>query len=212
MVEELAVLHRTQTCDLVPFPDDKRAIGSRWVYKIKTKFDGSIKRYKDRRVAKGYAREYGMDYEETFAPIAKMTTIRTLIVVASSRKWKIFQLDVKNVFLNGDLNEEVFMTPPPDASHKPGEVCKRRKALIPCTVLKGKLMYFYTNFRSTISHGDCFIPFDIKQSFSRLVNLLEVKQHVLTSVKEIDYAQLGIVNQAELKLQPRAFFSFCTAA
>ncbi|GJT88924.1 retrovirus-related pol polyprotein from transposon TNT 1-94 [Tanacetum coccineum] len=68
------------------------------------------------------------------------------------------------------------------------------------TVLKGKLMYFYTNFRSNISQGDCFIPFDIKQSFSRLVNLLEVKQHVSTSVKEIDYVQLGIVNQVELKL------------
>ncbi|GJW43119.1 hypothetical protein Tco_0071918 [Tanacetum coccineum] len=69
-------------------------------------------------------------------------------------------------------------------------------------------MYLYTNFRSNISQGDCFIPFDIKQSFSRLVNLLEVKQHVSTSVKEINYARLGIVNQAELKLQPRAFFSF----
>jgi hypothetical protein len=70
-----------------------------------------------------------MDYEETFAPVAKMTTVRTLIVVASSRKWKISQLDVKNAFLNGDLNEEVFITPPPGVSHKPGEVCKLGKAL-----------------------------------------------------------------------------------
>ncbi|GJZ77167.1 reverse transcriptase [Tanacetum coccineum] len=68
-------------------------------------------------------------------------------------------------------------------------------------------MYFSTDFRSTFSKGDCFIPFDIKKSFSRLVNLLEVKQHVSASVKEIDYVQLGIVNQAKLKLQPRAFFS-----
>ncbi|GJY17155.1 hypothetical protein Tco_1300036 [Tanacetum coccineum] len=66
-------------------------------------------------------------------------------------------------------------------------------------------------FRS-YSQGDRFIPFDIKQSFSRLVNFLEVKQHVSTSVKEIDNVQLGIVNQAELKLLPKAFFSFCTAA
>ncbi|GJZ53869.1 beta-glucosidase 40 [Tanacetum coccineum] len=64
---------------------------------------------------------------------------------------------------------------------------------------KRELLYFYTNFRSTFSQGDCFIPFDIKQSFSRLVNLLEVKQHVSTSVKKIDYARLGNVNQAELK-------------
>ncbi|GKC40531.1 hypothetical protein Tco_1052915 [Tanacetum coccineum] len=66
-------------------------------------------------------------------------------------------------------------------------------------------------FRS-YSQGDRFIPFDIKQSFSRFVNSLEVKQHVSTSVKEIDNVQLGIVNQAELKLLPKAFFSFCTAA
>nr|GEW74903.1 hypothetical protein [Tanacetum cinerariifolium] len=65
-------------------------------------------------------------------------------------------------------------------------------------------MYFYTNYRSNISQRDCFIPFEIKQSFSRLVNLLEVKKHVSTSVKDIDNVQLGVVNQAELKLFPRA--------
>nr|GEU52887.1 uncharacterized mitochondrial protein AtMg00810-like [Tanacetum cinerariifolium] len=85
--------------------------------------------YKARLVSKGYAQEYGMDYEDTFAPIAKMTMVRTLIVVASSCKWKLSHSDVKNAFWNGDLNEEVFMTPPPGVSHKPGEVCKLRKAL-----------------------------------------------------------------------------------
>ncbi|GJU11095.1 retrovirus-related pol polyprotein from transposon TNT 1-94 [Tanacetum coccineum] len=99
MAEELAALHQTQTWHLVRLLG---AIGSRWVYRIKTKYDGSIERYKARLVAKGYAQEYGMNYEETFAP---------------------------NAFLNGDLNEEVLMTPPPGVSHKPGEVCKLRKAL-----------------------------------------------------------------------------------
>nr|GEZ09010.1 Gag-Pol polyprotein [Tanacetum cinerariifolium] len=106
----------------------KRTIGSRLVYKIKTKSNGSIERYEACLVAKGYAQEYGMDYKETFAPVAKMTTVRTLIAVASSCKWKIFQLDVKNAFLNGDLNEEAFMKQPTGVSHKPGLVCKLRKA------------------------------------------------------------------------------------
>ncbi|XP_048229512.1 uncharacterized mitochondrial protein AtMg00810-like [Ricinus communis] len=70
-----------------------------------------------------------MDYEETFAPFAKMTTVRTLIVVASIRRWDITQMDVKNAFLNGDLHEEVYTVPPPGLDHHPGEVCRLRKAL-----------------------------------------------------------------------------------
>ncbi|GKC54120.1 gag-pol polyprotein [Tanacetum coccineum] len=85
--------------------------------------------YKAHLVSQGYAQEYGMDYEEKFAPVAKMTIVRTLIVVASSCKWKISQLDVKNAFLNGDLNGYFFMTPPLGVSHKLGEGCNLRKAL-----------------------------------------------------------------------------------
>ncbi|KAJ0532625.1 putative RNA-directed DNA polymerase [Helianthus annuus] len=129
MAEELTALHQTRTWDFVPLPSGKRTIGCRWVYKIKTKSDGSVERYKARLVAKGYSQKYGMDYEETFAPVAKMTTVRTLIAVASVRKWKICQMDVKNAFLNGDLHEEVYMIPPPGIAHQPGEVCQLRKAL-----------------------------------------------------------------------------------
>ena len=99
------------------------------MYKIKTNFDGSIEQFKARLVAKGYSQQYDMDYEETFAPIAKMTTIHTLIAVASVRQWCISQLDVKKAFLNGYLQEEVYMEPPPGVSHDFGYVCKLRKAL-----------------------------------------------------------------------------------
>ncbi|GKE35102.1 uncharacterized mitochondrial protein-like protein [Tanacetum coccineum] len=83
MAEELAALHQTQTWHLVRLLG---AIGSRWVYRIKTKYDGSIERYKTRLVAKGYAQEYGMNYEETFARVLKMTMVKTLIAVSSSRE------------------------------------------------------------------------------------------------------------------------------
>ena len=85
----------------------EKAIGCRWVYTVKLKADGSLDRYKARLVAKGYIQKYGIDYQETFAPVAKLNTIRILISITANRDWPLQQFDVKNAFLNGDLEEEV---------------------------------------------------------------------------------------------------------
>lgn len=129
MAEELTALHNIDTWELVPLLPRKHDIGSRWVYKIKTKSDGSCVQYKACLVSKGFSQQYGMGYEETFAPMAKMTTIRALIVVASIRQWHVSQMDVKKSFLNGDLLEEVYMIPPQGVSQNQGEVCKFKKTL-----------------------------------------------------------------------------------
>ncbi|KAK1652815.1 hypothetical protein QYE76_070620 [Lolium multiflorum] len=129
MAEEIAALERTGTWDLVSPPPGVRPITCKWVYKIKTRSDGSLERYKARLVARGFQQEHGRDYDETFAPVAHMTTVRTLLAVASVRRWSVSQLDVQNAFLNGELSEEVYMQPPPGYSVPDGMVCRLRRSL-----------------------------------------------------------------------------------
>ncbi|XP_015158446.1 uncharacterized mitochondrial protein AtMg00810-like [Solanum tuberosum] len=130
MTQELYALHDNDTWDLMPLPLGKKAIGCRWVYKIKHRVDGSIERYKARLVVKGYTHHYGVDYTETFSPVIKMTTVRALIATAIKKHWNIYQLDVNNAFLHGELDEEVYMDIPPglDIQTK-GLVCKLNKSL-----------------------------------------------------------------------------------
>ncbi|KAJ7967937.1 Retrovirus-related Pol polyprotein from transposon TNT 1-94 [Quillaja saponaria] len=116
MVEEMKALSKNDTWELASLPYGKRAIGCKWVFTIKRKADGTIERYKARLVARGFTQTYGVDYQETFAPVAKMNSIRVLISCAVNLGWDLQQLDVKNAFLHGDLAEEVYMEIPPGFS------------------------------------------------------------------------------------------------
>jgi len=131
MDEEMATLDANATWELVPLPEDKKAFGCKWVYKVKHNADRFVNRYKTRLVIKGYAQTYGIDYEETYSPVAKMTTVRAIIVMAAAKGWSLHQMDVKNVFLHGNLREEVYMEQPlgyVDQTH-PNLVCRLKKAL-----------------------------------------------------------------------------------
>ncbi|RVW90282.1 Retrovirus-related Pol polyprotein from transposon RE1 [Vitis vinifera] len=109
----------------------KKVVGSKWVFAVKVNLDGSVARLKARLVARGYAQTYGVDYSDTFSPVAKLNSIRLFIFIATSQQWMIHQLDIKNVFLHGDLEEEVYLGQPPRfvAQGEYGKVCCLKKAL-----------------------------------------------------------------------------------
>ena len=129
MAEELQTLEKTHTWDLVDLPRGKSVIGCKWVYKIKIKSDSTIERYKTRLIAKRYVQEYEIDYEETFTPVACITSIRSLLAIAAVHQWILFQMDIKNAFLNGDLTEKVYMQASPGYSDFPDKVCLLRRTL-----------------------------------------------------------------------------------
>ena len=130
MKEELCALEENCTWTLVQLPPRKKAVGSRWIYKTKFKADGSIERHKARLVARGFTQTFGVDYKETFAPVAKMNSVRVLLSVAINCGWSLYQMDVKNAFLHGELQEEVYMQPPPGYDGIKGNmVCKLHKAI-----------------------------------------------------------------------------------
>ncbi|CAL9023435.1 unnamed protein product [Prunus brigantina] len=128
---EMEMIEKNETWELVDRPSAKPVIGVKWVYKTKLNLDGSIQKHKARLVVKGYAQKPGIDFNETFAPVARLDTIRTLIALAAQKGWKLYQLDVKSAFLNGVLKEEVYVDQPDGfvTTNYEDKVYKLKKAL-----------------------------------------------------------------------------------
>jgi hypothetical protein len=112
-------------------PSHKKSIGIKWVYKTKLNKKGQIEKHKARLVAKGFSQQPGTDYGETFASVARLDTVRTLLAIASQHKWQVYQMDVKSTFLNGFLEEEVYVDQPPrfEVQEHPAKVYRLKKAL-----------------------------------------------------------------------------------
>ena len=131
MEEELHSLHTLGTWDLTPSTMARNIVKCKWVFRIKYTKHGTIDRYKARLVAKGFQQRPGIDYTETFSPVVRPATIRTLLSLAVTQNWSLRQLDINNAFLQGTLHEEVYMAQPPGFinSSFPAHVCKLRKAI-----------------------------------------------------------------------------------
>ncbi|GJV21584.1 retrovirus-related pol polyprotein from transposon TNT 1-94 [Tanacetum coccineum] len=131
MEDEIQVIEKNNTWELTDRPSNKDVIGVKWVYKVKFNADGSVQRNKARLVAKGYSQQPGIDYDETFAPVSRMDTVRAIISLAGQKGWLLYQVDVKSAFLNGELKEEVYVNQPQgfEVEGKEEKVYKLKKDL-----------------------------------------------------------------------------------
>ena len=128
MNEEMESLKRNGTWEEVELPQGRKIVDCKWVFKVKQKADGSVERYKARVVAKGFSQQYGTDYDETYAPVARYDSFRLLIAIASYHSWIPQQMDVKSAFLYGVLKEEIFMRLP-EGYRTAGKVARLRKCI-----------------------------------------------------------------------------------
>lgn len=112
MKEELTIIEKKKTWELVKRPEGRKVIGVKWVFRTKLNANGSINKHKAKLVVKGYAQIFRVDFSDTFAPIARLDTIGFLLAIAAQKSWKVFLLDVKSAFLNGFLEEEIYIEQP----------------------------------------------------------------------------------------------------
>jgi hypothetical protein len=131
MTKECQSIIKNDVWEIVPRQKSKDVVSSKWLFKIKHVVDGSIEKYKERFVARGFSQKEGIDYEETFTHVARYTSIRTIIALAAKMEWKLHQMDVKTSFLNGVIKEEVYIEQPQgfEVEDRKSHVCRLKKAL-----------------------------------------------------------------------------------
>ena len=113
MQEEMASITENKTWSLEDMSSGHRAIGLKWVFKLKHNEEGEVVKHKARLVAKGYVQKQGVDFEEVFAPVARLESVHLLLAIAAHHSWEVHHMDVKSAFLNGELKETVYVRQPP---------------------------------------------------------------------------------------------------
>jgi len=206
MMEEISGLKKNDIWELVPKPHDADLITCKWVYKVKKTADGRIDRHKARLVARGFSQQYGRDYDETFSSVARMVTLRTIISLAASTGWKLWQLDVKNAFHYGELDRDIFMEQPQEFTSKeyPNYVCRLKKALYGLKQAPrawfGKIAQYlnFCCFKSSCAYPSLFVK---KTTIGCTLLLLYVDDMIVTcdDIVEISNLQDALSVRFEMK-------------
>ncbi|CAA7026159.1 unnamed protein product [Microthlaspi erraticum] len=185
MTEEIEMIEKNKTWELVDKPEKKKVINVKWIYKIKTHANGNQVKDKARLVARGFSQEYGVDYLETFVPVSRYETIRAIFAYTAQMKWRLYLMDVKSAFLNGELKEDVYVTQPPGfvIEGKEEKVLRLHKALygvkqVPRTWYARMDSYFIQNgFERSMNDAALYI---MKQEGDVLIVSLYVDDIIIT--------------------------------
>jgi hypothetical protein len=190
MKEEYQSIIKNVVWEIVPRPKSKDVVSSKWLFKIKHATNGSIEKYKGRFIARGFSQKEGIDYEEAFSPVARYTSIRTIIAIAAKMKWKLHQMDVKTTFLNGVIEEEVYIEKPQgfEVEDRKSHVCILKKALYRLKQAPrawyGHIDSFLTSLGFTKSKADSNLYFKIMDN-ELVILLLYVDDLFLTGEEKI---------------------------
>jgi hypothetical protein len=190
MTKEYQSIINNDVWEIVPRPKSKDVVSSKWLFKIKHVVDGSIEKYKEIFVARVFSQKEGIDYEETFDPVAKYTSIKTIIALAAKMKWKLHQMDVKTTFLNGVIEEEVYIEKPQgfEVEDRKTRVCKLKKALYRLKQAPkawyGRIDSFLTSLGFTKNKSDSNLYFKVMNNDS-VILLLYVDELFLTGEENI---------------------------
>jgi hypothetical protein len=190
MTEKYRSIIKNNVWEIVPRPKSKDVVSSKWLFKIKHVADGSIEKYKARFVTRGFSQKEGIDYEETFAHVARYTSIRTIIALAAKMKWKLHQMDVKTAFLNGVIEEEVYIEQPQgfEVEDRKSHVCRLKKALYGLKQAPrawyGCIDSFLTSLGFTKSKADSNLYFKIMDN-EPVILLLYVDDLFLTGEEKL---------------------------